>query len=255
MFRLYENNSCTGTPADTDTLTAGLRVTTPGPNPDLPPKCGINVILVLDESGSIGSNAENVRRASRAFLNSLSGTGSKVSIVDFSTRAARPVAYTQVTGRVDPDGQNATGTIDTTFEPYLKTGYVSNGWTNWEDAFYEVKVANDGATKADLVVFMTDGDPTARNTGSGGGSGGVVDGLVEGEVEALRALRPRGRPRQGAEVARPCHGRGRGSDRREQRAAADGGLRIRQVARARGELRGSRLHPRDEFRRSGGGAP
>ena len=30
--------------------------------------------------------------------------------------------------------------MGSTFEPYLKTGYVSNGWTNWEDAFHKVKV-------------------------------------------------------------------------------------------------------------------
>ena len=35
----------------------------------------------------------------------------------------------------------------------------------------------------------------------------------------------------------------------DERAAADGGLRIRQVAHVRGELRGSRLHPRRELRR------
>ncbi len=190
---VYSEEGCKGTESSEKVLTDALNVTEPGANPNLPPKCGINVILVLDESGSIGSNAENVRRASRAFLNALSGTGSKVSIVDFSTRAARPVAYTPVTGRVDPNGQNGTGTIGSTFEPYLKTGYVSSGWTNWEDAFEEVKVANDTVvppppapdgkkTKADLVVFMTDGDPTAMNTDGGG----VDDGLVEGDVEALR---------------------------------------------------------------------
>ena len=182
VFTPYANGSCSTGPGATATLTDGLRVTAPGPNRDLPPRCGIDVILVLDESGSIGANAENVRRASRAFLNALSGTGSKVSIVDFSTRADRPVGYTVVTGQVNENGTGATGTIGTIFEPYLKTGYVPNGWTNWEDAFREVKVANDGATRADLVVFMTDGDPTAHNTGSGD----VVTGLVEGEVEALR---------------------------------------------------------------------
>ena len=108
--------------------------------------------------------------ASRAFLNALSGTGSHVSIVDFSTNAARPVAYHLVTGEVQPDG-TATGTIGSEFEPYLRDDYKSGGWTNWEDAFTEVKAANDEAENpefpngrlADLVVFITDGDPTARN--------------------------------------------------------------------------------------------
>ena len=40
----------------------------------------------------------------------------------------------------------------------------------------------NGSKKADLVVFMTDGDPTAMNKDGGG----VTEGLTEGDVEALR---------------------------------------------------------------------
>ena len=94
-------------------LTDALTVTAPATNPPIPQQCGINVILVLDESGSIESSGatEKVRRATRAFLNSLSGTGCRVSIVDFSTTAAWPVGYHVVTGSVNPDGTGATGSI------------------------------------------------------------------------------------------------------------------------------------------------
>ena len=189
-FTARGTDGCEGAGGPEKVVTNALEVTSPAPNPALPQRCGINVMLVLDRSGSIGSNAENVRRASRAFLNALSGTGSHVSIVDFSTNAARPVGYHLVTGEVQPDGTGGTGTIGTEFEPYLKNDYEPGGWTNWEDAFTEVKAANDEAGKpqfpngrrADLVVFITDGDPTARNTDNGG----TVSGLVEGEVEAMR---------------------------------------------------------------------
>jgi uncharacterized repeat protein (TIGR01451 family) len=167
-------DGCGGATSAERVLTDGLRVTAPAPNPTLPPRCGINVMLVLDESGSIAQSGatDQVRDAARAFLNALKGTGSRVSIVDFSTRAQRPVGYTTVTDQ----------SMASTFNPYLEDGYDPSGWTNWEDAFHEVKVANDEGPVADLVVFVTDGDPTARNTDSGG----VVDGLPEGDVEALR---------------------------------------------------------------------
>ena len=42
--------------------------------------------------------------------------------------------------------------------------------------------AANGSKKADLVVFMTDGDPTAMNKDGGG----VTDSLTEGDVEALQ---------------------------------------------------------------------
>ena len=55
-----------------------------------------------------------------------------MSIVDFSSSAAQPVPYTQVTQT----------SIDTTFNPYLANGYNPNGYTNWEAAFQKVREAN-----------------------------------------------------------------------------------------------------------------
>lgn len=172
-FQPNESDGCGGTVGSTLTLKDGLRVTTPGPNPNLPPRCGINVMLVLDKSGSIQSSGqtETVKAATRAFLDALSGTGAKVSIVDFSSTAARPVGYTTVTPT----------SIAGTFEPYLTNAYKPSGYTNWEAAFQKVREANTQGPVADLVVFITDGDPTARNTASG-----TQTGLPEGDVAAMR---------------------------------------------------------------------
>jgi uncharacterized repeat protein (TIGR01451 family) len=172
-FTARGTNSCGGASSNEKVLPAALRVTTPAPNRDLPPLCGINVMLVLDKSGSIASSGqtETVKNATRAFLNALAGTGAKVSIVDFSTTAAQPVPYTTVTS----------DTIASTFNPYLANGYKPSGYTNWQAAFERVAAANTQGTKADLVVFITDGDPTARNT-----STGTQTGLTEGAVAAMR---------------------------------------------------------------------
>jgi hypothetical protein len=158
-FTPNEAWNCRGRAGTTLTLQDGLRVTTPGPNPNLPPRCGINVMLVLDESGSIQSSGQTrtVKAATRAFLDALSGTGAKVSIVDFGSTASRPVGYTTVTA----------ASIAGTFEPYLATRYRPSGYTNWEAAFQKVREANTQGPLADLVVFITDGDPTARNTRTG----------------------------------------------------------------------------------------
>ena len=171
-FTADANNNCSGKESNTLTLADATRVTEPGPNPNLPPRCGINVMLVLDESGSVKPFADTVRGAARAFLTALSGTGAAVSIVDFSTSAARPVGYTTVT----------VGSIANVFEPYLTNGYSPNGFTNWEAAFQEVREANTQGTRADLVVFITDGDPTARNNPPNP----PITGLVEGDATALR---------------------------------------------------------------------
>jgi uncharacterized repeat protein (TIGR01451 family) len=181
VYTPYTTDNCSGDPGGAPiTLTNALSVVGPGPNPNLAERCGINLMLVLDESGSIASsNATGaVRSATKAFLGALSGTGSQVSIIDFSTNADRPIGYTVVT----PES------ISGTFTPYIDNtnpggpGYNPSGWTNWEAAFHEVGEANGGGTKADLVVFMTDGDPTAKNNDGGG----TTTGLTEGDVIALQ---------------------------------------------------------------------
>jgi uncharacterized repeat protein (TIGR01451 family) len=177
VYTAYTSNNCSGA-AGVFGLTDALNVTAPAQNPDLTERCGIDLMLVLDESGSIASSGATgaVRDATKAFLGALSGTGSSVSIIDFSTNAGRPIGYTVVT----PES------ISGTFNPYIDNtngnGYNPSGWTNWEAAFQEVGEANGQGTLADLVVFMTDGDPTARNTDSGG----TITGLTEGDVGAMR---------------------------------------------------------------------
>src|SRR6185295_751682 len=147
------------------------------PNPNLAANCGLDVMLVLDKSGSIQSSGatEKVRNAARAFLKGLSGTGSKVSIIDFSSTAARPIGYTTVTD----------SSIATVFEPYLVNQYKPSGFTNWEDALRLTQQANVSGPKANLVVFITDGDPTARNIP--GGTPNPITGLPDGDYKALTA--------------------------------------------------------------------
>ena len=66
--------------------------TTPAPNPDLTKACGLDVLVILDESGSIAtSNAtDDVRRAFTAFVDSLNNTGSSMAVIEFSTVARLP---------------------------------------------------------------------------------------------------------------------------------------------------------------------
>jgi hypothetical protein len=132
-------------------------------NPDLATACGLNVILVLDESYSIQqSNAVgNVRTAANAFLDGLLDTGSEVAIVEFNSTARQVFGYTEVTtanlatmkSYVNDDSGAPQGGYDPT--AYSSSQY----YTNWQDAFAKVKAIN-GSALAPLVVFVTDGDPT-----------------------------------------------------------------------------------------------
>ena len=79
------------------------RSNTPAANPDLPIACGIDIHVILDESGSVKNYRSDVQQAFRAFTSALKNTGSSMAVSEFSTVARLPLqapytrAYTDVT--------------------------------------------------------------------------------------------------------------------------------------------------------------
>jgi uncharacterized repeat protein (TIGR01451 family) len=141
-------------------------------NPDIPNQCGLNVSLVLDRSGSIANaDAESqVRNSAKAFLNAVDGTGSTVSLVTFATSASVNLAPTT-------NIASAVAAVDAITDAQF------TGATNWEDALIKAKgldfdgVAGAPVAPADLVVMITDGNPTTYNgdTTNSGGSTSTTD--------------------------------------------------------------------------------
>jgi uncharacterized repeat protein (TIGR01451 family) len=183
-FTAFAGENCSGQQSRQLLLTDAVRTTTPPDNnPDLTAGCGLDLALVLDESGSIGTGANRtaVRNGARAFVTSLNGTGSRISIIEFNTRA-RAVVATVVGGNAAYQTVSSDW-ITNSFDPYITdqlnepndqgTGYdpgnysSAEQWTNWEDAFTNTHALNQRVSAADLVVFITDGDPTAYNTPTG----------------------------------------------------------------------------------------
>jgi hypothetical protein len=133
----------------------------PAPNPDLAAACGIDIDVILDESGSIASSGATgqVRQAFKSFTRALSNTGSRLAVSEFSTVARLPLPapatdqYTPVTD----------ATIRDIFDPYIEDSYDPDGSTNWEDGFRMGRyfLPRPTAAKPLLTVFITDGDPSA----------------------------------------------------------------------------------------------
>ncbi|MCP4538863.1 MAG: VWA domain-containing protein, partial [Chloroflexi bacterium] len=168
----------------------------PDNNPDLEAGCGLDVILVLDESGSIvgagsaGDISQDVRDGAKALIDALADTGAHVTIVEFNAHARTSIGWNDVTS-------GAGGTVATTFQPYLYDDIGGNGtpetskydpedydnpeyYTNWEAAFIAVDGLIATAPKGDppLVVFFTDGNPTAyyNPVGAVGNAANLVTG-------------------------------------------------------------------------------
>ncbi len=119
-------------------------------NPPLAPSCGMNVTLVVDHSGSMGGQEEEMKEALTALLRAYRNTGSNMSIVEFGTSASVATGFVPV----NDETIGASGVLGS----YVN-GYSVGGSTNWDDAFH---VAH-GIGQTDLMIVLTDGEPTVRS--------------------------------------------------------------------------------------------
>jgi uncharacterized repeat protein (TIGR01451 family) len=129
-------------------------------NPNLDARCGIDIALIIDRSGSIGNNNTNVQQAAQGLVNALVGTGSKVQVVSFSGTATGGTgtdADINHLGFVDPAGLTI-------------PAFTSSGLTNWDDALEMTRRSPGGI--APLTFMITDGDPTTHNDVTPDGHGG-----------------------------------------------------------------------------------
>ncbi len=162
---------------------------TPAPNPDLTITCGLDVILVLDESGSLLTYQQTVRDSVRGLLEALSGTGSRVALVEFNLDARTPLgpAYIDLTneanGPLSPTGQ---------LSLYLDNNYVPNGYTNWDAAFGKVVEINSSQGRAPLVIFFTDSDPNVYTNQFGSIVGGDDGRALQEAIEAANGVKAQG---------------------------------------------------------------
>ncbi|MDR3068895.1 MAG: VWA domain-containing protein, partial [Cellulomonas sp.] len=124
-----------------------LELATLRDNPAMPAKCGLDVALVMDVSGSVSGYENQLRAAGKAYVDALLGTPSQVQLFTFSTKAEVASGLTSVSSQAGADALNATIGSLTAF-----------GSTNWDDALWTVA---EQSTKFDVAVVVTDGMPNA----------------------------------------------------------------------------------------------
>src|SRR5262249_55198744 len=126
-----------------------------------------------------------VRNGAKAFVNGLVGTGAEVAVLEFNTQARTVTlagsVYNAVTSSYasGPFANYINGTGPG--ETYNPAAYQSpNYYTNWQDAFVKLAAL---AQRPQMVVFLTDGDPTARNIGT---TPGYETNFPDGSYAALQ---------------------------------------------------------------------
>ena len=131
---------------------------TPLANPDLATRCGLDLVLAVDESGSFQGFEAPIRYGVRGLLDLLADTGARVALVEFNLDARTPVGGSYV-----PVTSGAGGTLGAggAFDLYLNNNYQPQGNTNWDAAFLKIEEINRTQGAAPLVIFLTDGDPNA----------------------------------------------------------------------------------------------
>ncbi|MEQ1874537.1 MAG: vWA domain-containing protein [Ilumatobacteraceae bacterium] len=121
-------------------------------------RCGGNFGLVVDTSGSIGSNMSYVRTGVAAFIDAFAGTPVKLQVVTFATTANTLGAGGAWTKYYDMLVES-----DVTALKALVAALNSTGGTNWEDGMFRMFRNSDGTVQSALpgtMIFFTDGIPT-----------------------------------------------------------------------------------------------
>ena len=115
-------------------------------NPELKAACGLDMMLVMDSSGSISASELNIiKNAYKNFVDAvLPNTPSEVAVVDFDNTGTLILNYTD-------DVATIKAAIDSV---------GSGGATNWEDALEEAHDQFDNnLANQDLYIFASDGHP------------------------------------------------------------------------------------------------
>ncbi|MCB9318022.1 MAG: VWA domain-containing protein [Lewinellaceae bacterium] len=133
----------------------------PTDNPDLTATCDdLQMVFILDESGSIGNSGatNDVRDGVLAFMNALNGSGVEMAIIEFNATSRLVTNYQLINNALIA---SVTGYFNGV--PFNGQTYSPSGNTNWHDAIND---ADNLAIQPDLLIFFTDGEPTAYGTTS-----------------------------------------------------------------------------------------
>jgi len=162
-------------------------------NPPMPHTCGLNVALVLDLSYSVqmANAVDTLKQAAEGFTKSLMGTNSQVALFSFGTTA--PAIGNTNHGLTPVSTQSGVNTVNNWIE---NVKISSAEYTNWDRGIYQVAEQQAdlpaGQKMYDLVIVLTDGNPTRYGAGTATTGSPTRFAEVEQAIFSANALKARG---------------------------------------------------------------
>ncbi|MEV7973520.1 hypothetical protein [Cellulomonas sp. NPDC089187] len=153
-------------------------------NPPFQAACGIDIAFVLDLSSSLGSQVTNLKAATNTIADSLVGTPSRAAV--FSFDANSPSTGTQNYPELV---SVATAQSAAQFKAQYANWSTGSG-TNWDRGLWSVAQADP---TYELVVMITDGNPTRYSASPNLGTGGTTHFAdVENGIYSANAIKAEG---------------------------------------------------------------
>ena len=123
------------------------------PNPTLTESCGLDVVLVIDSSGSIDATEySQMQNAFSVFASVLAGAPTQFAMVEFASYAVDRLPGWSA------DEATITGEIN---QPRSIPNSDPTYYTNWQDALRTAHGLFPHRDKPGLIIFASDGNPSA----------------------------------------------------------------------------------------------
>ncbi|RDV46928.1 hypothetical protein DOE76_02555, partial [Leifsonia sp. ku-ls] len=140
-------------------------------NPAVQQRCGLRIGLVLDQSGSMsGSKQTALKAAANDVVTSLTGTPSTLAVYTFSDAVGPSVGATST----------ASAAAAQPLHSFIDGLATPAGSTNWDRGLGQVGAGFD------LVILLTDGNPTTYGAGTVDGSNARIAYVEQGMFSANR---------------------------------------------------------------------
>nr|WP_249776529.1 DUF5979 domain-containing protein [Leifsonia sp. C5G2] len=140
-------------------------------NPAVQQMCGLRIALVLDQSGSMaGAKQTALKAAANDVVTSLTGTPSTLAVYTFSDTTGPSIAATST----------ASASAAQPLHTFINGLATPSGYTNWDRGLGQV------GSGFDLVILLTDGNPTTYAGGTVDGSNARIAYVEQGMFSANR---------------------------------------------------------------------